>query len=90
MFAWKQQSFKECVTAHWSSEAGIDNKRASSIVPKFSQEIILGRRAFCSRRRCSVSYAGADRKANVGISSDNVCENHTHRKTKDSSATSIN
>ena len=28
MFAWKQQSFKECVTAHWSSEAGIDNKRA--------------------------------------------------------------
>jgi hypothetical protein len=35
MFAWKQQSFKECVTAHWSSGAGIDNKRASSIVPKF-------------------------------------------------------
>jgi hypothetical protein len=42
------------------------------------------------QRRCDASHAGAYRKANVGISSDNVCENHTHRKTQDSSATSIN
>ena len=42
------------------------------------------------RRRCILRYIGAYRKANVGISSDNECENHSHRKTKDSSATSIN
>ena len=35
-------------------------------------------------------HAGELRKANVGISSDNECENHSHRKTKDSTAMSIN
>ena len=34
------------------------------------------------RRRCIVRYVGAFTKANVGISNDNVCEKHTHRKTK--------
>ena len=34
--------------------------------------------------------AGAYRKANVGISSDNACEKHAHRKTKVSSAMLIN
>ena len=42
------------------------------------------------RRMCLLRDAGAYRKANVGISSDNECENHSHRKTKDSSAMSIN
>ena len=42
------------------------------------------------QRSCGVNHGGADGKANVGISNDNVCENHTHRKAKDSSAMSIN
>ena len=52
MFAWKQQSFKECVTAHWSSGVGIDNKRASSIVPKLRTcSNAIGRGAFCSAEK---------------------------------------
>ena len=35
-------------------------------------------------------HAGAYRKANVGISSDNAGEKPAHRKTKDSSAMLIN
>ena len=34
----------------------------------------------------SASYAGADRKENVGISNDNAGEKPAHRKTKVSSA----
>ena len=41
------------------------------------------------RRRCIVRYAGADRKANVGISNDKACEKHVHRKTKVSFSTLI-
>ena len=45
-------SFKECVTAHWSSGWGIDNKRASSIVPKlwiaYVKYVVVGEHS-CSR-----------------------------------------
>jgi hypothetical protein len=34
------------------------------------------------RRSRVVMLCGGFRKANVGISNDNVCVNHTHRKTK--------
>jgi hypothetical protein len=34
------------------------------------------------RRSSEVIHCGAFRKANVGMSNDNVCVNHTHRKTK--------
>ena len=37
-----------------------------------------------------VSRGGEDRKANVGISNENGSENLPHRKTKDSTAMSIN
>ena len=47
---------------------------------------ISGRGAFYQGRRCSVSYAGLDRKENVGISNDNAGEKPAHRKTKVSSA----
>jgi hypothetical protein len=61
---------------------------------KYSTEALrlkyIGRGAFCLQRRCGVSHVGADRKANVGISNDNVCEKHTHRKTKVSFAMLIN
>ena len=33
-------------------------------------------------RRCTVRYAGAYGKANVGISNENVDEKSTHRKSK--------
>jgi hypothetical protein len=37
-----------------------------------------------------LSHGGPIRKANVGISNDNVSENLTHRKTKVSSAMFVN
>ncbi len=76
-------SFKECVTAHWSSD------RAS---------IIIGHQAWYRsygyvfihvvgehsrrRRRYLAMGAGASGKANVGISNDNAGEKPAHRKTK--------
>ena len=50
------------------------------------QFTVSGRGAFYLRRRCTVRYAGADRKENVGISNDNAGEKPAHRKTKVSSA----
>ena len=43
----------------------------------------MGRRgAFQLLRRCTVRYAGASGKENVGISNDNAGEKPAHRKTK--------
>ena len=44
--------------------------------------IYSGRGAFYGRGRISVSFIGAHRKANVGISNDKTGEKPVHRKTK--------
>ena len=59
----------------------MDNTRALNILPKLWDRKI-GRGAFQLHRRFSVSYIGAVRKANVGISNDNAGEKPAHRKTK--------
>ena len=41
-----------------------------------------GRGAFRYQRRYAVRRAGDSGKANVGMSNDNACEKHAHRKTK--------
>jgi hypothetical protein len=63
---------------------GIDNKRASSVVPKLEipPKGESGRGAFSHQRRCVVTHAGEERKANVGISNDKAGEKPAHRKTK--------
>ena len=48
--------------------------------------VVSGRGAFCLHRSSSVSYCGAYRKENVGISNDKAGEKPAHRKTKVSSA----
>lgn len=64
----------------------MDNKRASSVLPKlwiYPDKIgMSGRGAFYQRRSRYVSYCGAGRKANVGISNDKAGEKPAHRKTK--------
>jgi len=83
MFAWKQQSFKECVTAHWSSDRARKNNRVLNVVPKMWQRK-LGRGAFQQQRRLAVRLVGASGKENVGISNDKICEKHIRRKSKGS------
>ena len=62
---------------------GIDNNRASRIVPKrWICSDTCGRGAFSGRRRYLVMGAGAQRKANVGISNDKAGEKPARRKTK--------
>jgi hypothetical protein len=62
---------------------GIDNERASNIVPKLKIcSNASGRRAFQQRRSCGASHGGAVGKANVGISNDKADEKSAHRKTK--------
>ena len=76
-------SFKECVTAHWSSGFAwiiIGHKHNTEAMDE------SGRGAFYGRRRCIARYAGAHRKENVGISNDKRCEKHRRRKTKVSPA----
>ena len=85
MFAWKQQSFKECVTAHWSSDRARKNNRVSNVVPKIWQRSnTLGRGAFQRQRSRIVKFGGASGKENVGISNDKTCEKHVRRKPKGS------
>ena len=61
----------------------MDNKRASSVLPKLWTHLMMsGRGAFYLRRSRIVRYGGADRKANVGISNDKAGEKPAHRKTK--------
>ena len=58
----------------------MDNKRASSILPKVWNRKI-GRGAFQLRRSRFVRIGGAIGKANVGISNDKAGEKPAHRKT---------
>ena len=51
-------------------------------------EVVVGEHSN-RRRRCTVRYAGAIRKEDVGISNDNAGENPARRKIKDSPAMSI-
>lgn len=63
----------------------MDNKRASSVLPKlwiYVGRHVSGRGAFCQRGSRYVSYCGAGRKANVGISNDKAGGKPAHRKTK--------
>ncbi len=67
---------------------GIDNNRASSVVPKLwiVQQCTLVGEHSNQRRSHSVRGGGAIRKANVGISNDKAGEKPAHRKTKVSAA----
>jgi hypothetical protein len=59
----------------------VDNKRALSVLPKLwisASADLVGEHSI-QRRRCVVMHAGADRKANVGISNDNAGEKPAHR-----------
>ncbi len=61
----------------------MDNKRASSALPKLWFQIYLkGRGAFQRQRRLVGRPAGAVGKANVGISNDKAGEKPAHRKDK--------
>ena len=63
---------------------GIDNTRASSIIPKLwivPYGTVVGEHSQQRRRRL-VMGVGALRKANVGISNDNAGEKPARRKTK--------
>ena len=61
----------------------MDNKRASSSIPKlWICSNASGRGAFYDRGSRYVSYCGGNRKANVGISNDKAGEKPAHRKTK--------
>ena len=76
-------SFKECVTAHWSSE------RASIIIGHQAWHRSYGLYASTLVGEHSTGgegvltrSVGACGKANVGISNDNAGEKPAHRKTK--------
>ncbi len=59
---------------------GIDNNRASSIVPKLRIcSNTSGRGAFQQRGRSEITQGGAVGKANVGISNDKAGEKPAHR-----------
>ncbi len=63
----------------------MDNKRASSVLPKLwicIERYASGRGAFYKGRIRQVTDGGLYRKANVGISNDKAGEKPAHRKTK--------
>ena len=81
MLAWKQLFIQRVRNSSLVERQSVDNKRASSISPKFwTRE--CGRGAFHMRRSRAVRFGGAYGKANVGISNDNAGEKPAHRKTK--------
>ena len=61
----------------------MDNNRALSVLPKLWIRFIdvVGEHSNSSEA-VGVSYGGASRKANVGISNDKAGEKPAHRKTK--------
>ena len=77
-------SFKECVTAHWSSDRAsmMNGHQVNYRSYGESRKREEGRGAFYVQRIIGVSLFGAHRKANVGISNDNPGEKPGHRKTK--------
>ena len=83
-------SFKECVTAHWSSGPAwiiIGHKRGAEDVGSAMRQ--AGRGAFRFRRRSSARDAGGVGKANAGMSNDKRGGKPRRRKTKGSRATLI-
>ena len=81
MLAWKQLFIQRVRNSSLVERQSVDNKRASSIPPKFWTRK-CGRGAFHRRRSRIVRYGGAYGKANVGISNDKAGEKPAHRKTK--------
>ena len=73
MLAWKQLFIQRVRNSSLVERQSVDNKRVSSISPKFWTRK-CGRGAFHLRRSRTVRYGGADGKANVGISNDNAGE----------------
>ncbi len=59
----------------------MDNNRASNMLPKLWDYKSVGEHSTL-RRRCTVRYTGASRKANVGISNDKGGAKPPRRKTK--------
>ena len=60
----------------------MDDKRASSTLPKlWTTQVVVGEHSN-RRRRLYVSMAGAIRKEDVGISNDNAGKKPAHRQPK--------
>ena len=79
-------SFKECVTAHQSSDSAwiiIGHKSVAEAVESMKVHGLVGEHSG-SRRRYGASRAGGPGKANVGISNDKEGEKPSRRKTKGS------
>ena len=74
-------SFKECVTAHWSSDRASIINGHQVIHRSYGLVIVVGEHSVCDEGM-TASCAGADRKANVGMSNDKAGEKPAHRKTK--------
>ena len=77
-------SFKECVTAHWSSDGAwiiIGHKRPAEAVG--SRKGSVGEHSSVAEGR-GTTPSGDAGKANVGMSNDKEGEKPSRRKTKDS------
>ena len=76
-------SFKECVTAHWSSDRAQIIIGHQAYYRSYGPDFMSGgRRAFLFQQSCIARYGGETGKENVGISNDNADEKSAHRKTK--------
>jgi hypothetical protein len=87
--AWKQPSFKKCVTAYWPNVSsrgkckGAQAATRSYGIPPWAE---MGRGASSAQRSWSGSTGGARPSENAGMSSDNTGENPVRRKPKVSPA----
>ena len=88
MLAWKQPFIQRVRNSSLVERPCIDNERASSHVPKLwilrLERKVVGEHSASAVKGHGVSYPGACRKANVGISNDKGSEKLPHRKTKGS------
>jgi hypothetical protein len=86
MLAWKQLFIQRVRNSSLVERQGIDDNRASSILPKlwiYRFRTASGRGAFHScDEAAAVRRGGAYGKANVGISNEKAGEKPAHRKTK--------
>ena len=73
MLAWKQLFIQRVRNSSLVERQSVDNKRASSISPKFGRESAVGEHSI-QRRSSFVRNCGAYGKANVGMSNDNAGE----------------
>ncbi len=82
MLAWKQLSFKECVTAHWSSDGAsiiIGHQvyyRSLGLV--IALLLLVGEHS-TEAEALLARQSGLYRKANVGISNDKTGEKPVHQ-----------